>query len=77
MLENELDLAGSGQSPVGDYGGQGNEFPGSTNEGGVLDQLTTNQISNKALISVYADTFPFMTTDYLLPRPPALTFLRV
>jgi hypothetical protein len=69
VKKNGLDLAGSGQSPVAEYCGQGNEFPGSTNEGRVLDQLTTNQISNKALVSVYADTFPFMTADYLLSRP--------
>lgn len=61
-------LGGSGQSPVGEYCGQGNEFSDSINEGGVLDQLTTNQISKKALVSVYADTFPFMTADNL-PRP--------
>lgn len=64
-----MDLACSGRSSMAEYCGQGNEFSDSINEGGVLDQLTTNQISKKALVSVYADRFPFMTADNLLPRP--------
>jgi len=54
---------------MAEYCGQGNKFWDSINEGGVLDQLTTNQISKKALVSAYADTFPFMTADNLLPCP--------
>ena len=58
------------------YCGQGNAFSVPINEEGVLGHLRTNQISNKALLSVYAGTFPFMTADNLLPRlhfPPCLS----
>jgi hypothetical protein len=54
---------------MAEYCGQGNEFWNSINKGGVLDHLTTNQISKKALVSVYADTFPFMTVDNLTFLP--------
>jgi hypothetical protein len=36
-------------------------------DGEDLNQLTTYQVFKKALVSAYADTFPFMTADNLLP----------